>query len=230
MGFVSLIGVIAIGVLLLVLSFTVVMTIVVYAIWRTRNIILPEVILALMNIFDYPVKRTFWFFKIDTEAVDLVKTVVMNKIYEKQFSKIPPQERLIVLPQCLRHVNCPARLDPNEGIVCVKCGLCGIANIKEEAEALGEKVVIVPGGTFAARMMKKFRPKAVIGVACPAEIREGAEIAMKHGIIPQTVPLLRSGCVNTAVDWDELKRVMKLGIGNAPDLSDTMTKKAIIQN
>ncbi len=226
MDILSLVSLGIVSIMLLTIGVILSSTLVVYLMWKYRKIVLPEIVLGLMNTLDYPIKRIFWFFKIDTQAVDLVKTILINRIYEAEFAKIPPEQRLIILPQCLRHVNCPARLDPEEGIVCVKCGLCGIKDIIEEAEKLGEKVVIVPGGTFAARMLKKFRPKGVIGVACPAEIREGADNAIRYHIIPQTIPLLRGGCVNTLVDWNEVKRIMRLGLDNLQNDNSNIVKDA----
>ncbi len=230
MSIVNLISLAIVGILGFAILLIIFTTGIVYLMWRYRRIIIPEIILGLMNTLDYPIKRIFWFFKLDTQAVDLVKTLVINKIYEEEFAKVPPERRLIILPQCLRHVNCPSRLDPEQGIVCLKCGLCGIKEIIEEAERLGEKVVIVPGGTFAVRMLKKFKPKGVIGVACPAEIREGADAAIKYKIIPQTVPLLRSGCVNTLVDWDEVKRVMRLGLESKAEDMESTKMETVTEN
>ena len=61
------------------------------------------------------------------------------------------------MPQCLRSVQCPAKLTP-EGIMCIDCGRCGIGEAKRYAEGMGYKFFVVPGSSFIKRIIKKYRP------------------------------------------------------------------------
>jgi len=85
----------------------------------------------------------------------------------------------------------------------VKCstGDCKVYAIKAKAEKLGYRVFICPGGSMIFRIIKKFRPKAVMGVACMKELVLAAE---ELRIPMQGVELLKSGCVNTDVDVEHV--------------------------
>jgi len=69
---------------------------------------------------------------------------------------------------------------------------------------LGIRVFVVPGGTFAKRVLISARPRAVVGVACYPNLHEGMLNAKLAGIPAQGVPLKKTGCINTIVDFDEL--------------------------
>ncbi len=54
---------------------------------------------------------------------------------------------------------------------------------------------------------------AAVGVACVPELVEAAEKLSLIGIPIQAVPLLKAGCVDTAVDKDEVLHILRLGLG-----------------
>ena len=141
------------------------------------------------------------------EKSDIIST--FNKRYRDDFKKVPYNKRAIFLPQCLRNKNCPAKTT-DEGIKCAACGKCNIYRIKEYAEKLGYMFFIVPGASLVKKLVKKYKPKAVIGVACPPELEESLKVIPKMGIVPQCVALLKDGCVETEVDWDDAKKAIKL--------------------
>ncbi|MEM3467643.1 MAG: DUF116 domain-containing protein, partial [archaeon] len=94
---------------------------------------------------------------------------------------------------------------PEKGIECISCNVSCLANkIKKEAEDLGYKVFIVPGSSFIKRIILKEKPKAILGVACIPEVKQGLELCMDFSIPAQGVPLTRAGCMNTQVDLDEV--------------------------
>jgi len=99
-----------------------------------------------------------------------------NQMNHNDFCKVPMERRAIFLPQCLRAAGCPADLT-GEGMVCKRCMRCGIGENLDELEAEGRKVFIVPGSTFIKRMIKKYRPGAIVGVGCLIEVKEGLEMA-----------------------------------------------------
>lgn len=134
-----------------------------------------------------------------------------NKMNREAFASIPVEERAVFIPQCLRSMKCPAKLGP-EGLTCVNCGQCEVSEGKKRLEAMGYTVFIAPGSTVIKRMMKKYRFKAVLGIGCLMEIREGLEMMDGYGVPAQGVVQLRDGCVETAVNWDEVYEIAKLGI------------------
>jgi hypothetical protein len=129
----------------------------------------------------------------------------------KAFGEIPVEKRAIFLPQCLRSAQCPAHLTP-EGLVCRRCGRCGIGKFIDQLESMGYRVHVVPGSTFIKRIVKKYRPEGIIGVGCLMEIKEGLEMTDRIGLVAMGVVTLKDGCVETLVDWHDVLEVAGIGL------------------
>ncbi|MCK5559519.1 MAG: DUF116 domain-containing protein [Thermoplasmata archaeon] len=141
-------------------------------------------------------------------AVDLY-----NLRNEPEFSKIPNNERLLFLPHCLRVANkCKGKYG-DEGMICQHCTKdCRVNIITTEAQKLGYKCFVVPGGAMVFNIANKYKPKAVLAVACFNELKEGAARTSGDYDVPfQLVPLLKDGCVNTEVNVEEVKQLLRLG-------------------
>jgi hypothetical protein len=82
-------------------------------------------------------------------------------------------------------------------------------------EKMGYRIFIVPGSSFIKRMVKKYRPRAIIGIGCLAEVKEGIEMADKMGLTVMGVVTLKEGCVETLVNWADVYEVAALGIDPA---------------
>ncbi|NPV07055.1 MAG: DUF116 domain-containing protein [Anaerolineae bacterium] len=129
---------------------------------------------------------------------------------------VSPDRRMLLLPHCLRPSDgCPGRMT-KQGLDCSACQRqdCTIWQIIQEAKALGyTNICVAPGGRLAARRVIETAPEAVIAVACNKELREGVE-ALEAADWPDQppsvvqVPLLRDGCVDTAVDMDVVHSVL----------------------
>ena len=72
---------------------------------------------------------------------------------------------------------------------------------------------------MALKFIKKTRPQGIVAIACMKELDEGVCAvnefveARKQKDTPPVivpVPLLKDGCVDTMVDEDEAKRVIRL--------------------
>jgi len=132
-----------------------------------------------------------------------------NRAHIDDFASTPYEERILLLPQCLRAQDCPAKLD-QKGYSCMGCRKCAISNIIEEATQLGYRTFILPGGTMVERIFREYRPRACLGVACLKEIVLGSMASERNDIATIGVPLLLDGCVATKVDWDEVRRKIRL--------------------
>ena len=62
------------------------------------------------------------------------------------------------------------------------------------------------------RMVKQYRPQALIGVGCMIEVREGLELLDKANIIGMGVVTLKDGCVETMMNWQDLMDTALLGL------------------
>jgi hypothetical protein len=148
-----------------------------------------------------------------------------NAMNATEFERIPVSERAVFIPQCLRSSKCPAHLTP-EGLKCRNCGQCSVGEARILLEKLGYRIFIVPGSSFIKRMVKKYRPKAIIGVGCLPEVKEGIDMADKIGVIAMGVVTLKEGCVETLVNWADIYEVAILGIdsGLIPEDLHTFTQ------
>ena len=127
-----------------------------------------------------------------------------------KFAATPYSERILLLPQCLRSRECPAKLG-EYGYECQECGKCNVKEVIRMAKTLGYKdAFILPGGSIVAKILAKVRPKACLGVACLKELVLAGFACEKFGIIGQGVALLRNGCVETLVDWKSLNDALHL--------------------
>ena len=95
------------------------------------------------------------------------------------------------------------------------CGQCDIGEARVLLERMGYKVFIVPGSSFIKRMVKKYRPKAIVGIGCLAEVKEGIDMADKLGLVVMGIVTLKEGCVETIANWPEIYEVAVLGIDPA---------------
>ena len=209
LGRIIVIGAIAFAILILIaLLFCI-------FIFRTHRIIFPNLILFLLSVFEEPLRRLLSFFHVDPTLVDRVSVEIGNAVNYPAFARTKLEERVLLLPQCIRSPDCPAKLSPLEGIKCVECGRCEIAKLSAVCKELGISLYISPGGTFAKRilMYNRGQVKAVVGVACYPNLHEGLLNVKLVGIPAQGVPLKTTGCVNTTVDIHEIIARCKMGIG-----------------
>lgn len=147
------------------------------------------------------------------DIVDIIGIEIRNRLYERDFASTPVDRRILVLPQCLRSEKCPAKIRSDVGILCVKCGACVIARIKEFAENLGYKVFVVPGSTFVKRIVSMYKPLAALGVACHRDLNAVMSSLSRKGIITQGVRLSKDGCINTRVEVERVFKKLLLGLG-----------------
>ena len=214
MSLIYFLGLVTVLVLSILIVIIVALAAIVAVSIKTGKTVFPNLIIALITAFESPLKAFLYFFGVENDSITQLEIDLKNKINETMYAKTDYNERLLLLPQCLRHsTKCPAKLHSDHGIQCLKCGLCHCKEIFEKAEELGyKKVVIAPGGTFASRMIRKYKPKAVLGVGCLYEIQEGLRLCMKYKVPAKGVTLSKDGCIDTTMDYSKLYEAMELKI------------------
>jgi hypothetical protein len=181
---------------------------------RRGKIYFPSLLKSGMVLLEGLTRALFRLFGLEDNQVHAFFIQLHNTMNKKAFEAVPVSERAIFLPQCLRSAQCPAHLTP-EGLKCRCCGLCSIGHWLQVFERLGYRVFSVPGSSFIKRMVKKYRPRAIIGVGCISEVREGLEMSDKLGLISMGIVTLKEGCVETLVNWDEVLEIAMLGVDPA---------------
>ena len=193
---------------IMVLILSIIVTLLILYSFKTGNFFAARYMLIGIILLENVIKTIFWIFRADDSIVDDVGVRLRNYINNRKFSRVPYEERFIFMPQCVRSTECPAKLTP-EGIKCIYCGRCRVGEAKKYAEGLGYRLFIVPGSSFIKRMIKKYHPRAIVGVGCHMEIKEGLDLCHRYGIPARGVPLLKSGCVATELDWEQFFEAIK---------------------
>jgi hypothetical protein len=131
-------------------------------------------------------------------AVDLI-----NDLTADAFRAISPENRSVFIPHCLRNIKeCKAPCN-EDGYDCNSCGKCKISNLVDLCRSKDMKCYIVGGGSQVINIVKKYRPSALIGIACFTEVKMGFDKMLEIGMPCQGVLLSRSGCINTDLNLDE---------------------------
>jgi hypothetical protein len=138
-----------------------------------------------------------------------------NVLNQNSYEYVKQEDRIVLIPHCLRDAeNCIAPID-EEGYHCQKCGACIISDITQAAEERGIKWYMVGGGSHAIRIVKNARPRAVFGIACFEDAKLAVDKIGEYGIPTQAVLLSKAGCVNTEVELDRV--LVKLDISDTSD-------------
>ena len=179
---------------------------------RTGTFIFPGFLKAGILFLEGFMRALFRLFGVpDNDVLHLIVRV-QNILNKKSFLETPVSRRAVFIPHCLRAVACPAHLHPEEGLKCRSCGLCTIGYAKKMLEQTGYMVFIVPGSSFIKRLVKEHRPKAIVGIGCLMEVKEGNSTAERYGLISMCVVTTKDGCVETTVNWDQVFEVTLLGV------------------
>jgi len=143
---------------------------------------------------------------------------------EQRLSQIPPSQRILLLPHCLRPSRTCVGKYNKQGLQCPEdCTEdCAIGRLRSVALNLGYKgVCIAPGGRLAVNYVKETHPEAIVAVACQKELEEGIHgVQQLSGSEPTPViaivPLARDGCVDTEVNEEKAMEWIAMGCSLEP--------------
>ncbi|MFB0536525.1 MAG: DUF116 domain-containing protein [Anaerolineae bacterium] len=137
----------------------------------------------------------------------------------ERLAAVPPSERMLLLPHCLRDSQRCQADNTKHGLACRGCSPdCTIHRLRREALELGYGgVCVAPGGTLVLEFLAQQKPRGIVAVACYKELEMGLEAVTKMGQGPDwempaavIVPLSKDGCVDTEVDVERVLEVMRL--------------------
>ncbi|MBN2434612.1 MAG: polyprenyl synthetase family protein [Spirochaetes bacterium] len=128
-----------------------------------------------------------------------------NEVWRPVVASVPYERRILILPECLKSsTSCQAARD-SMGLVCAGCMKCQIGEIYEKAEGCGYQVIVSEGTTVARQIVLQGGADAIIGVGCLDSLSRIFE-DVQGSLIPSIgIPLLRDGCMDTAVDMGWLE-------------------------
>lgn len=133
-------------------------------------------------------------------------TMIMlnNALWEGCMVHIPQDQRLLLLPTCLRnHEKCKASSD-ELGLLCEQCGNCIIPGLMEKAEKSGLNVLIAESSSSVAEWVESGEIQAIIGVSCLHSLEKAFPSMLRHAVPGIAIPLIRDGCKDTEFDFSAL--------------------------
>ncbi|MFA7563443.1 MAG: DUF116 domain-containing protein [Methanoculleus sp.] len=210
-GVMTLIGEITFFLILGMLLAAIALAIIAAASITRGKFYLPRILIPGMVLLEGLVKAFCKLLGLDDKDLVTFFITLRNTMNSKAFSEVPVEKRAVFIPHCLRSAECPAHLTP-EGLKCRNCGRCAVGENVAWLERAGYRVFIIPGSTFIKRIVKKYRPEAIIGVGCLMEVKDGIDMADRIGIIAVGVVNFKDGCVETVADWAGVRDAAMLGL------------------
>ncbi|MFP4055606.1 MAG: DUF116 domain-containing protein [Candidatus Brocadiia bacterium] len=178
------------------------------AVYRGRRAPLKRFSAFVLDVLYLPLKLAFAAAKGSRgiAALDAMMVAIKNQANRRRFARAG--RRLLLAPQCLRAVDCPAP-STRRGVLCQRCGRCVVADMLGESERLGYRLYVLAGSSFIARIIEEEQPEGALLVACPYECNK---VMMALGrLASYAVPLDRDGCMNTEVSLAKVQQAMALG-------------------
>ncbi|MCL2640398.1 MAG: polyprenyl synthetase family protein [Phycisphaerales bacterium] len=141
---------------------------------------------------------------------DFAVIMLNNALWETCFSHIPKDQRLLLLPMCLRnYAQCQAPRD-ELGLICSQCGQCGVPALSEKADALGMPVLVAESSSMVSEWVKRGEIQAIVGVSCLDSLRKAFPAMLRHAIPGIAIPLTKDGCRDTTFDMALLNDALAL--------------------
>lgn len=205
----AILGYAVVTIMLVLGSLALLMLMVTMISMRRGRFYLPRLLRPGLIILEGLAKTLWRVSNVDDREVVSFSIRLHNQLNRDRFSRLPMEDRMIFLPQCLRSIDCPSSLS-TEGLVCRRCMRCGIGRSIDELESHGCRVCVVPGSTFVKRLVKKYSPKGIVGVGCLMEVKEGLEMTERMDLPAMGVVTSKDGCIETTLDWPTLLEVATL--------------------
>lgn len=146
--------------------------------------------------------------KIEKDPIRRFFSEINNKTVVLKSDKMNPEDILIIAPHCLQKSFCKHKVtgDVNN---CKRCGACDINMLLDICTSYNIRLEIVTGGTLARKIIKDYRPKGIIAIACERDL--------SHGILDtKSIPVIgvknerpEGPCHNTCVDIHKVEKAIK---------------------
>ena len=164
------------------------------------------------NIVDFFYPMTMWvgrLFGVSKEEIEDSYIKINNQMTVSQDRKYRPEEILILAPHCLQNTNCPYKITIDVQN-CHRCGKCSVAGLLDIAEQTGVNLVVASGGTFARKLAKEYRPKAIVAIACERDLTSGIkDMNAQHIPVVGVLNERPNGpCYNTTVQICKVRQAL----------------------
>jgi len=142
---------------------------------------------------------------------DLIDINIKNLTNDKKFKKA--KNKVLLLPHCSRKYmdsRCKAKFDSKlSSYFCVGCSKdCLVNKATKIAKKKNYQVFVLPGGSCIKKILQRVGCDAILGVACPEEIKLALRLLENSRLTCKGLPLIKNGCANTKFNLNSLKEIL----------------------
>ncbi len=146
---------------------------------------------------------------LDQEFLGFAMVTTGSAFWRESFEATPCENRLLLLPHCLRDPERCRGTYEADGMTCARCGACVIGPLLDEAETLGYTTLVAEGTPAVLRTLAEGRVRAILGVACLDSMEKCFNLVLHLEVPYAGIPLLRDGCINTQVEVDQVRALLR---------------------
>lgn len=121
---------------------------------------------------------------------------------------IEPEKLLLLAPHCLQNTECPHKITNDIGN-CRRCGNCKISSLLDLCESRGINMAVATGGTLARQYVHRYRPKAIVAVACERDLSSGIQDTAPLPVLGVLNERPEGPCRNTQVDLMKVREAIE---------------------
>lgn len=173
---------------------------IVLTIWLAQTIkpLQPLMRVAMSTLFPFAIVlgRVF---KIDTDTIKNSFIEVNNELVRTTQQRLLPEQILLLAPHCLQENVCPHKVT-NDINNCRRCGKCKVSDLLALRDLYGIRVGVATGGTLARKLVKEYRPKAIIAIACERDLASGIQDCSPIPVLGVLNERPFGPCFNTSVN------------------------------
>ncbi|MGQ9558041.1 MAG: DUF116 domain-containing protein [Desulfurispora sp.] len=146
--------------------------------------------------------------QIDRDLIRRSFIEVNNQLVRAMQLHLQPRELLLLAPHCLQLAECPHKITADMEN-CRRCGRCPVNSLLQIRDAYGIGVGIATGGTLARALVKKYRPRAIVAIACERDLTSGIQDANPIPVLGVTNLRPHGPCYNTTINIEKVKQALE---------------------
>lgn len=152
---------------------------------------------------------------IDREKIRRSFIEVNNQMVRARREPAPASQILILAPHCLQKADCPNKITQCSDN-CKRCGGCQVVDLLQIRDRYGVRLAFATGGTLARRFVARYRPRAIIAIACERDLASGIQDASPIPVLGILNQRPFGPCFNTRVDLQRVEEAVIFLTGRSP--------------
>lgn len=146
---------------------------------------------------------------VDKEKIEDSFIEVNNQLLLSRKKQTYEHNQLLILaPHCLQKADCPYKITVKLQN-CRHCGRCQVSNLIKVSVKYGIHLAFVTGGTLARKVIKEFKPEAVIAIACQRDLTSGIQDMYPLPVLGILNDRPYGPCFDTKVDIERVEEAIK---------------------